>query len=129
VPRHTDDTLLEAAKSRFLGQPEPLDRPDGKAPRFKVGDTIRTRNIHPKHHTRLPRYARGKIGVIARIHGRHDFPDTFAHGQGANPEGLYSVRFDARELWGEDAEGRGVVHIDLWDSYLDPADQPSQTEA
>ena len=71
---------------------------------------------------RPERDARGKIGVIARVHGSHDFPDTNAHGLGANPEGLYSVRFEARELWGEDMEGRGVVHIDLWHSYLEPAE-------
>ncbi len=122
--RHKDDGMLERAKARFTGKPEPLDRPNGKTPRFKVGDTVRTKNIHPKTHTRLPRYARGKTGVVARVHGRHDLPDTIAHGRGANPEGLYSVRFEAQELWGSDTEGRGVVHIDLWDSYLDPPDGP-----
>jgi nitrile hydratase len=120
-PRRADDGALQRAKDRFTGQPQPLDRPQGQTPRFKVGDAVRTRNIHPKTHTRLPRYARGKTGVVTRVHGRHDFPDTMAHGKGANPQGLYSVRFEAEELWGPDAEGRGVVHIDLWDSYLDPA--------
>jgi nitrile hydratase subunit beta len=123
IPRRSDPRMIEKAKERFLGKPEPLDRPDGKPPRFKVGDRIRTKNIHPKTHTRLPRYARGKVGVVTRVHGRHDLPDTMAHGKGANPEGLYSVQFEAEELWGPDAEGRGVVHIDLWDSYLEPADR------
>ncbi len=59
--------------------------------------------------------------MIARVHGCHDFPDTNAHGLGPQPHGLYSVRFDARELWGEDAEDRGCVYLDLWERYLEPA--------
>jgi len=120
APSHSDPEVVRQAMERFTGKPQPLHRPDGKPPRFEVGETVRTKNIHPKHHTRLPRYARDKVGVITRVHGCHDLPDTIAHGLGANPEGLYSVRFEATELWGEDAEGRGVVHIDLWDSYLEP---------
>src|SRR5581483_7421694 len=100
VPRHSDERMLTQAKARFVGKPEPLHRPDGQQPRFAVGARVRTRNIHPKTHTRLPRYARGKVGVIARVHGSHDFPDTIAHEQGAQPHGLYSVRFEAQELWG-----------------------------
>ncbi|HZT06404.1 MAG TPA: nitrile hydratase subunit beta [Chloroflexota bacterium] len=122
VPRHQDDALLERAKARFTGRPKPLHRPDGAPPHFSKGDVVRTKNIHPKGHTRLPRYARGKVGVIDRVHGSHDFPDTIAHGLGANPQGLYSVRFEAEELWGPDAEGRGCVHLDLWESYLEPAE-------
>ena len=91
------------------------------APRFAVGDAVVTRNIHPTGHTRLPRYARGKRGVIQRLHGPHTFPDTNAHGLGENPQPLYSVRFEARELWGDSAEPRQTVSLDLWDSYLDPA--------
>ncbi|HZP38988.1 MAG TPA: nitrile hydratase subunit beta [Methylomirabilota bacterium] len=87
-------------------------------PRFKPGDAVRTREMHPRGHTRLPRYARGKRGVIHRYHGVHVFPDTNAHGGGEQPQPLYSVRFDARELWGESAEPNQVVHIDLWESYL-----------
>jgi nitrile hydratase len=95
-------------------------RETGATPRFAPGDAIRTRDMHPHGHTRLPRYARGKRGVIHRCHGIHVFPDTNAHGQGEQPQPLYSVRFDARELWGESAEPNQVVHIDLWESYLLP---------
>lgn len=91
------------------------------APRFAVGDGVRTRNVHPLGHTRLPRYARGKRGTIHRLHGPQIFPDTNAHGLGEHPQPLYSVRFTAHELWGDSAEPRGAVYLDLWDSYLEPA--------
>jgi nitrile hydratase len=95
-------------------------RETGTAPRFAPDDPVVTRDMHPHGHTRLPRYARGKRGVIHRCHGIHVFPDTNAHGQGEQPQPLYSVRFDARELWGESAEPKQAVHIDLWESYLLP---------
>jgi nitrile hydratase len=95
-------------------------RETGATPRFAPGDHVLTREMHPHGHTRLPRYARGKRGVIHRCHGIHVFPDTNAHGQGEQPQPLYSVRFDARELWGESAEPNQAVHIDLWESYLLP---------
>jgi nitrile hydratase beta subunit len=95
-------------------------RETGAPPRFAPGDAVRTREMHPHGHTRLPRYARGKRGVIHRCHGIHVFPDSNAHGQGEQPQPLYSVRFDARELWGESAEPNQAVHIDLWESYLLP---------
>src|SRR4029453_13187741 len=98
------------------------ERPATRPPRFAVGDTVRTRNIHPTGHTRLPRYARGKHGVIHRQHGTHVFPDSNAHGGGEQPEALYSVRFDARELWGPAAEPNQHVYIDLWEPYLEPGD-------
>ena len=94
-------------------------RETGSRPRFAPGDVVITRNFHPRGHTRLPRYARGKRGVIHRLHGIHVFPDAHAHGLGEQAQPLYSVRFDARELWGPDAEPRQSVHIDLWESYLE----------
>jgi nitrile hydratase len=89
--------------------------------RFKVGERVRARNIHPTGHTRLPRYARGKVGIIARDHGVFVFPDTNAAFAGENPQHVYSVRFTARELWGEHASPLDSVHVDLWDDYLDHA--------
>jgi nitrile hydratase beta subunit len=89
--------------------------------RFKVGQQVRTRNIHPVEHTRLPRYARGRIGVIDGERGVQAFPDTNAYARGENPQPVYSVRFAARELWGEQASARDAVYMDLWDSYLEPA--------
>jgi nitrile hydratase len=90
-------------------------------PLYKVGDSVRARNMHPVGHTRLPRYARGKVGVVTRDHGVYAFPDTNAHFQGEHRQHVYSVRFSARELWGESASPRDCVHLDLWDHYLEHA--------
>jgi hypothetical protein len=77
--------------------------------------------MNPVGHTRLPRYARAKKGSVVRCHGIFVFPDTNAHFLGEQPQHLYSVRFAARELWGDDASPRDSVYIDMWDSYLDHA--------
>ncbi len=90
-------------------------------PRFAPGDRVLTRNHNPAGHTRLPRYARGKHGVVVAHYGTQVFPDTNAHGLGEHPQPLYSVRFEARELWGDAAEAREAVHLDLWEHYLLPA--------
>ncbi|MET0272234.1 MAG: nitrile hydratase subunit beta [Phenylobacterium sp.] len=90
-------------------------------PRFKVGDRVRARTMNPSGHTRLPRYARGRLGVIERRHGAHVFPDCNAHDLGEDPRHLYCVRFAARELWGEEAGEEDGVYLDLWEPYLDPA--------
>jgi nitrile hydratase subunit beta len=95
---------------------------DPAAPaRHAVGDRVMTRAMHPAGHTRLPRYARGKPGVIAAHRGCHVFPDTHAHGLGEHPQHVYSVRFEARDLWGDAAEPNQHVYLDLWESYLLPA--------
>ncbi len=91
------------------------------AQRFQVGQRVRARNINPTGHTRLPRYARGKTGTIDRHHGVYVFPDTNAHFLGEKPQHVYSVRFTARELWGEQASPRDSVYLDMWDDYLEPA--------
>ena len=91
------------------------------SPRFQVDDRVRARNIHPIGHTRLPRYARGKTGTIARDHGVFVFPDANACFAGENPQHLYSVRFAAQELWGEQASPHDAVYLDLWDDYLEHA--------
>lgn len=115
-------TPRPVARPSQPGDPRTLFRREGMAPpRFKPGDRVVTRTIHPRGHTRLPRYARGKRGVVERCHGVFVFPDTNAHGLGEQPQPVYSVRFDAAELWGESAEGRGAVNLDLWESYLLPA--------
>jgi len=90
-------------------------------PRFKVGQRVRGRNINPVGHTRLPRYARGKLGVIDRDHGVFVFPDTNAHFLGEKPQHVYSVRFAACELWGDQAAPQDSVYVDMWDDYLEPA--------
>jgi nitrile hydratase len=94
---------------------------EGSPPKFAAGDKVRARNIHPLGHTRLPRYARGHEGVILAFHGVHVFPDANAHLMGEDPHPLYSVRFTARELWGDAASARDTVCLDLWEPYLERA--------
>ncbi len=86
---------------------------------FKAGQRVRARNMHPSGHTRLPRYVRGKTGVIVRDRGVCLFPDTNAHFLGEKPQHLYSVRFSNRELWGDRASLHDFVHLDMWDDYLE----------
>jgi nitrile hydratase beta subunit len=90
-------------------------------PKFRVGDSVVARNLNPAGHTRLPRYARGRHGVIARDHGVFVFADTHAMNRDKKPQHCYSVRFAARELWGADAPAHDSVYLDLWDDHLDPA--------
>lgn len=98
-----------------------FDRPARAPARFTVGQRVRAKNIHPQSHTRLPRYTRGHVGVIERIQGCHVFPDSSANGDGEQGQWLYTVVFDARELWGEDADATLKVSIEAFESYLDPA--------
>ncbi len=88
--------------------------------RFAPGDAVRTRQMNPLAHTRLPRYCRGRRGSIDAVRGVHVFADAHAAGQGEAPQWLYSVRFDAAELWGADTTA-SAVYVDLWESYLEPA--------
>jgi nitrile hydratase subunit beta len=104
----------------LVSKGSPSDRATSTAPLFNVGQPIRTRNMNPLGHTRLPRYARGRAGTIDRVHGVFVFPDTNALYQGENPQYLYSVQFTARELWGAAAAAQDSVYIDLWESYLEP---------
>ncbi len=89
--------------------------------RFRTRDRVRVRNDHPGHHTRAPRYTRGRVGEILADHGVFVFPDTNSRDLGECPEHCYTVRFSARELWGEAAPARDSLCVDLWDSYLEPA--------
>ena len=93
------------------------EREPSNAARFKAGDAVRTKNLHPRSHTRLPRYCRDKPGAIARVHGVHVFPDANAIGQGEQPQWLYSVRFEAHDLWGPDTTA-GAVYVDCFEPYL-----------
>ncbi len=96
-------------------------RPAAAPARFKPGDRVRARNIHPPSHTRLPRYVRGQVGVVERIQGCHVFPDAAAQGRGDDPQWLYTVCFDNRDLWGADADPTVKVSIEAFEPYLEPA--------
>jgi nitrile hydratase len=89
--------------------------------RFKPGDRVRTKNIHPASHTRLPRYARDKVGVVELCHGCHMFPDAVAANRGDDPQWLYTVVFTGEELWGPDADPTSTISIDAFEPYLEPA--------
>ena len=108
VPRH-----VQNRRGARVDEPVP--------PKFKVGDGVVTRNLNPAGHTRIPRYVRGRRGLIDRDHGVFIFPDTHAAGLGQKPQHVYAVRFAARELWGPDAHPHDAIYVDLWDDYLDPA--------
>lgn len=112
-PRGDTTATLQESVNESVDSPLP-------ASQFAVGDAVITRNIHSPGHTRLPRYARGKRGIVQRLHGPQIFPDTNALGLGKNPQPLYSIRFEARDLWGESAELCQTVSLDLWESYLEP---------
>ncbi len=90
-------------------------------PRHRVGDRVLTQTINPVGHTRLPRYARGKRGLVTADHGVWVFPDSMGNGLGPDPQHVYSVRFEARELWGDGARAGDAVYVDLWDDHLEPA--------
>ncbi len=113
-PKRRDDPVLAR------GGEAPRQGRESPAPRFHPGDRVVARNRHVREHTRLPRYARGRPGVVHRVHGVYNLPDASAHGLGERPQPVYSVRFAARDLWGESAEPNHSVYIDLWESYLDP---------
>jgi nitrile hydratase len=113
--------LTPAMSSRFASRGIPSAVDPAVRPLFSVGQRVRTRNMHPTGHTRLPRYARAKTGTIIRDHGVYVFPDTSAHALGEKRQHVYSIRFAAQELWGASASPRDTVHLDLWDDYLEPA--------
>jgi nitrile hydratase beta subunit len=96
-------------------------RPPQAPARFTVGDRVRTKNIHPATHTRLPRYARDKVGVVERCHGCHMYPDSVASNLGDNPQWLYTVVFDGPELWGPDSDPTLKVSIEAFEPYLERA--------
>jgi nitrile hydratase beta subunit len=95
--------------------------PEGAPPRFNVGQRVRGRNMNPVGHTRLPRYARGKVGTVERDQGLSVLQDTAVLSMGRTPQHVYAVRFTARELWGEQASPLDSVSVDLWEDYLEPA--------
>ena len=114
--------VLRAADVRsVLARGGPCDRPVEAPPRFSAGDRVRTRNIHPAGHTRLPRYVRGHVGTVEAVRGGFVFPDSNAHGGGENPQPVYTVVFSGRDLWGGDADPTLSVSVDAWESYLEPA--------
>ncbi|HZZ89732.1 MAG TPA: nitrile hydratase subunit beta [Caulobacteraceae bacterium] len=116
TPRLAPEAVAPALShgGSYIREPAP-------APMFQPGDAVRACNLHPAGHTRLPRYVRGRLGVVETRRGAHVFPDSHAHGLGEDPRPLYAVRFAARELWGEIASEHDSVSLDLWEPYLERA--------
>ena len=104
-----------------LGRGGPTNRAPARPARFNVGDSVRAKNVNPPTHTRLPRYVRGRIGTVRATHGCHVFPDANAHGGGEDPQWLYTVSFEGRELWGPEADPALTVSVDAFEPYLEPA--------
>jgi nitrile hydratase subunit beta len=116
-PRPLARILKSADVPAVLAKGSPTERPAQHPARFAVGQMVLSKTINPTGHTRLPRYIRGKPGVIFAQHGAHVFPDSHAHGTGEAPQWLYTVLFEARELWGPDTTADSVC-VDCWESYL-----------
>jgi nitrile hydratase subunit beta len=121
----TDARLLDPvgpdAAARMLRSGGPTNREAPRPARFGAGDRVRARNLNPATHTRLPRYVRGHAGTVVVVHGCHVFPDVNAHGGGEDPQWLYTVRFDGRDLWGPDSDPTVAVSVDAFEPYLEPA--------
>jgi nitrile hydratase beta subunit len=118
VPR-----VLQAADvPRVLAAGSPTQRPAARSAAFAVGQRVRTASGPFDHHVRLPGYVRGRLGRIESVHGAHVFPDTNAHGAGEQPQWLYTVVFEGREVWGPQAEPGLTMCIDAFEPYLRAAD-------
>ncbi|MGO9933084.1 MAG: nitrile hydratase subunit beta [Steroidobacteraceae bacterium] len=124
-PASAPRVLRAESVAAVLARGAPTSRKVPDAARFAVGDTVRTRAGQPDHHTRLPGYARGKIGVVTRVHGAHVFADANAGGLGECPQWLYTIAFEERELWGDGLPAqRSTVSVDAWEPYLKAARRP-----
>jgi nitrile hydratase len=120
-PKPVSNVITADTAMPMLAKGRSAERPVAAPARFAVGDMVRTHNMHPTGHTRLPRYVRGRTGIITHLHGGHVFPDTNARNEGENPQWLYTVRFTGTELWGEVADPTLTVSVDAWESYLEAA--------
>jgi nitrile hydratase len=97
--------------------------PSGGQARFAVDDAVVVRNLNWPGHNRLPRYIRGKHGVIARVNGWHRIEDAHADALGPDPQTVYTVRFDGAEVWGPESEAGLTIYMELWEGYLEPANE------
>jgi nitrile hydratase subunit beta len=126
MPGIEDGTMPERGDPGLAGRAVEVQRgggpmPIASAPRFRPGEHVRVRRMHPEGHTRCPRYVRGATGVIERVHGDHRLADAVARGEDGPVEAIYAVRFRSEDLFGTGEEPPYRVLIDLWESYLEEA--------
>jgi len=120
APRELPRKLLAANVPAALAKRGTTERAATTEARFKIGEAVRMHAGEVPHHTRLPRYVRGRCGVIERVHGAHVFADAHATGRGEQPHWLYTVAFDAHDLW-PDASSGVRVSVDAWEPYMERA--------
>jgi len=119
APKPVPRTLTAADVEVVFARP-PFGRPAPHEPRFQPGDRVHTRNIQPVGHTRLPRYARDKVGVIEAVRGCHVYPDAVVAGESDDAQWLYTVAIPGRELWGPQSDPDLTVSIEAFEPYLEP---------
>lgn len=121
APKRLTRVLTADIVPAVLAKGSATERPATTPARFAIGDRVRTRRGGVDHHSRLPGYAQGRVGIVERVHGTHVFADANAQGLGEQPQWLYTVAFAGRELWGDGAQAGLSVSVDAWDDYLEPA--------
>ncbi len=120
VPREVDPELSKSAvETLYTIRPTIEHDGSGIVPRFGVGNSVKVGNINISGHTRLPRYVRGKVGTVAKVYNAQGIQDHVPKSE-QGPQPVYSVRFDGRELWGDEAESNHLLYMDMWESYLEP---------
>jgi nitrile hydratase len=115
------NVLSSGDVEKTLHRGGPTEREPKTSAQFKPGDRVRMKDMNPPTHTRLPRYVRGRAGVIERVLGCHVYPDSNATGHGEDPRWLYTVVFDGRELWGNEAQAGTTISVDAWEPYMEKA--------
>jgi nitrile hydratase len=118
LPRRDDPAAAAAARASLAVAPYP--RPASGDPLFAAGDAVRARNLNWEGHNRLPRYVRGRAGIVERVNGWYVIEDDHAERLGRNPQPVYTVYFEGTEIWGPDGEPNLKVYLELWEGYLEP---------
>ena len=94
----------------------------GEPPRFKSGDPIRVSVRYPVAHYRVPRYVRGKRGVVEAVIERA-LVDNEEEGFGRNAGSLgyyYRVAIPLGELWtGYAGSPRDGLRIEIFETWLE----------
>lgn len=117
----TTPVVTEAVARALLFRTPRTEQDLALTPRFQVGERVRGRNIHPVTHTRMPRYTRGRAGVVVRDRGVFPLPDSEQGSGEPTPQHVYLLHFTAQELWGHAAAAHDALYIDMWEDYLEPA--------